>query len=76
MPRVAVITAAHRITGAATRLLWPTDFDADTGPVDPVDIATAPRGGLRLSAKGRRLTVATHGPSGEPVGARRGPRNC
>jgi hypothetical protein len=55
MPRVAVITAAHRIIGAATRLLRPTDFDADTGRVDPVDIATAPgttAGSLRLSANG------------------------
>jgi hypothetical protein len=63
-----VITAAHRIIGAATRLLRPTDFDADTGRVDPVDIAAAPgttAGGLRHSAKGRRLTVATHEPSRE-----------
>jgi hypothetical protein len=63
---VAIPASIRSIT--ATRLLRPTDFDADAGRVDPVDIPTAPgttAGSLRLSAKGRRLTVATHGPSGE-----------
>jgi hypothetical protein len=68
MSRLASITAAaSRSIGAATRLLRPTDFDADKGRVDPVDIATAPgtaAGSLRVSADGRRLYVATHGPSG------------
>jgi hypothetical protein len=47
-----VITAAHRIIGAATRLLRPTDVDADTGPVDPVDIAAAPHGGSAPQCEG------------------------
>ena len=63
----------HRDLGGAALLTGTADapsrdFDADTGRVDPVDIATAPgttAGSLRLSAKGRRLIVATHGPSGE-----------
>ena len=62
-----MITTVSRSIGAATRLLRPIDLDADKGRVDAVDIATAPgitAGSLRLSADGRRLYVATHGPYG------------